>query len=109
MVVNGVDSFVLYQNIKMGYTPSNATIMGLITLCEEAERLRPVLQLLYDETADYIKINNMGDIHHNLSMQAARDALGHNVELRGSPASGRVPLQRRVRRAYTIRSTNRRT
>ena len=32
-----------------------------------------------------------------------------NVELRGSPASGRVPLQRRVRRAYITRSTNRRT
>ena len=32
-----------------------------------------------------------------------------NVKLRGSPASGRVPLECRVRRVYTTRSTNRRT
>ncbi|CAB4187679.1 hypothetical protein UFOVP1155_53 [uncultured Caudovirales phage] len=93
MVINGVDSFVLYQNIKMGYTPSNATVLDLITLCEEAERLRPALQMLYDETVDYIKLNNLGDTHHNLSIQMARDALGHNVKLTGSAQRNTLPKE----------------
>jgi hypothetical protein len=33
------------------------------------------LQVLYEETADYIRINNLGDVHHNRSMQMARAAL----------------------------------
>lgn len=33
------------------------------------------LRTLYDETADYIKVNHLGDVHHNQSMKAARDAL----------------------------------
>ncbi len=37
--------------------------------------LEEALTLLYKETADYIRINNLGDVHHNLSMQMARDAL----------------------------------
>ncbi len=37
--------------------------------------LRRALQLLYDETADYIRLNKLGDVHHNRSMQLARDAL----------------------------------
>ena len=41
----------------------------------EILRLREALQLLYDETADYIVVNNLGDIHHNRSMQLARKAL----------------------------------
>lgn len=45
----------------------------------ELKRTREALQCLYDETADYIRINNLGDVHHNRSMQMARDALkqGH--------------------------------
>jgi Na+-transporting NADH:ubiquinone oxidoreductase subunit NqrC len=42
---------------------------------ERADRDEAALQCLYDETADYIRINNLGDIHHNRSMQMARDAL----------------------------------
>jgi hypothetical protein len=37
--------------------------------------LRTALERLYDETADYITINHLGDAHHNRSMQMARDAL----------------------------------
>ena len=37
--------------------------------------LRNALQALYDETADYIRLNRLGDVHHNRSMQMARDAL----------------------------------
>jgi hypothetical protein len=37
--------------------------------------LERALRLLYEETADYIRTNNLGDVHHNKSMQAARDAL----------------------------------
>ncbi len=46
--------------------------------CKDREvmRLREALQLLYDEIADYIRINNLGDVHHNISMRMARDALG---------------------------------
>lgn len=44
-------------------------------LIEELDKTRAVLNILYDETADYIKINNLGDVHHNRSMQLARDIL----------------------------------
>jgi hypothetical protein len=39
------------------------------------EQLFDALTILYQETAEYIYINNLGDIHHNRSMQVARDAL----------------------------------
>lgn len=39
------------------------------------DRLRLALQTLYDETADYITVNHLGDVHHNLSMQIAHDTL----------------------------------
>lgn len=38
-------------------------------------RLEEALGCLYEETADYIRINNLGDAHHNRSMQLARTAL----------------------------------
>jgi hypothetical protein len=44
-------------------------------LLAAAPDLREALQRLYDETADYIRINKLGDVHHNRSMQMARDAL----------------------------------
>ena len=44
-----------------------------------------------------------------LKAETCDDYLPPNVKLRGSPASGRVPLERRVRRAYTTRSTDHRT
>lgn len=44
-------------------------------LIEELDKTRAVLNILYDETADYIKLNNLGDVHHNRSMQLARDIL----------------------------------
>lgn len=33
------------------------------------------LQALYQDTADYIKLNNLGDVHHNQSMKLAAAAL----------------------------------
>jgi len=45
----------------------------------EIERLRAALQAIYDETADYIRINNLGDVHHNTSMKMARDALAKST------------------------------
>lgn len=36
---------------------------------------REALQMLYDEMADYIKINHLGDMHHNQLMKLARAAL----------------------------------
>ncbi len=44
-------------------------------LREGVARLRAALQRLYDETADYISINHLGDVHHNGSMKMAREAL----------------------------------
>lgn len=44
---------------------------------EELDRTRAILNILYDETADYIKINNLGDVCHNRSMQLARDILNN--------------------------------
>ena len=36
---------------------------------------RKALKMLYDDTASYIINNNLGDVHHNRSMQMVRDAL----------------------------------
>lgn len=55
---------------------ANAKVAPLLLALEVA---RAALRRLYDETAEYIKINNLGDIHHNGSMQEARDAL-HRIE-----------------------------
>jgi len=37
--------------------------------------LLEALKVLYEETVDYIQRNNLGDVHHNLSMRLSRDAL----------------------------------
>lgn len=37
--------------------------------------LGSALQFMYVEIADYIRINKLGKVHHNQSMQMARDAL----------------------------------
>lgn len=37
--------------------------------------LESALRGLYDETADYIRVNRLGEVHHNQTMKAARDAL----------------------------------
>ena len=56
------------------------------------EREAPILEalrILYEETADYIRINHLGDVHHNRSMQVARDVLEAN-RLAARPASEQV-------------------
>lgn len=40
-----------------------------------AEACFVALKQLYEETADYITVNHLGDIHHNKSMLDARDAI----------------------------------
>ena len=42
-------------------------------------RLREALTILYEETADYIRINKLGDVHHNRSMRIARDTLADSA------------------------------
>ena len=42
---------------------------------ERISELERALRTLYEETADYIRIDHLGDVHHNVSMQLARDAL----------------------------------
>lgn len=44
-------------------------------LVAAAPDLLCALRMLYNETADYIRINQLGDVHHNHSMQRARAAL----------------------------------
>lgn len=48
-------------------------------LIAAAPHLLAALKLLYEETADYIRINNLGDVHHNKAMQRARDAIAMTV------------------------------
>lgn len=45
-----------------------------------------VLKRLYEETADYIRINNLGDVHHNQSMKDARDVLASSLTQAGPPS-----------------------
>lgn len=40
-----------------------------------ADKMAEALNQLYTETADYILINHLGDVHHNKSMKDARKAL----------------------------------
>jgi len=49
--------------------------LGLCPLHKAALELMGALKALYLENADYIKINNLGDIHHNQTMRDARAAL----------------------------------
>ena len=42
--------------------------------------LREALEMLYEETKDYITINNLGDPHHNQSMKLAKQALSKPAE-----------------------------
>ena len=42
---------------------------------DASEDLLEALRTLYLETADYIRINKLGDVHGNRSMQMARDAI----------------------------------
>jgi hypothetical protein len=37
--------------------------------------LEAALRILYEEQISYIKLNHLGNPHHNLSMKLARDAL----------------------------------
>jgi hypothetical protein len=48
---------------------ANARLIAAAPLLLEA------LTALYDETADYIRLNNLGDIHHNRSMRLAHEAI----------------------------------
>jgi len=52
----------------------------LLAQAERERRLREALERLYEETADYIRINNLGDVHHNGSMKMARAALASPQE-----------------------------
>lgn len=54
---------------------------------ERIDTLHHALQQLYDETADYIRLNHLGDVHHNQSMKDARDALEN--KLPSVPATGK--------------------
>lgn len=50
-------------------------IPELRSLLKRHEEMRLALEILYEETKDYITINHLGDPHHNRSMQLAREAL----------------------------------
>lgn len=62
------------------------------------------LRVLYEETADYIRINNLGDVHHNRSMQYARDVLAgdtrtldmHDRSVILQPSGAFTPLVREL-------------
>jgi hypothetical protein len=54
---------------------------GMLTL-----RLGEALSFLYLETADYITINKLGDVHHNRTMRVARDVLALYNEWLKEPA-----------------------
>lgn len=49
------------------------------------------LRELYLETADYILINHLGDVHHNQSMKLSRDALQSIGELARKDKPGNCP------------------
>lgn len=46
----------------------------------ELHLAKNALKLLHDETADYIRINRLGKVHHNESMKRAALVLGIPLE-----------------------------
>lgn len=52
-----------------------ADMQFILTACNSHDALVDALELLYNETADYIRLNNLGNTHHNESMKRARAAL----------------------------------
>ncbi|MDN7988981.1 hypothetical protein QZM97_02710 [Burkholderia orbicola] len=63
------------RNIEEIVAHNNQLRAELEAAARERDTLRSALQVLHDETADYVRINNLGDPYHNCSMQMARDAL----------------------------------
>jgi chromosome segregation ATPase len=55
--------------------PEEATADEVRRVVRERNRMRSALQLLHDNTADYVRINNLGDPYQNADMRMARDAL----------------------------------
>lgn len=72
-----------------------------------ANRVRAALQKLYDENAEYIRINNLGNIHHNQAMKDARDALNEPEDER--PFSPQVFYGRWLRNNSKYRESDRLT
>lgn len=52
-----------------------AVHLALVRTAHKLDVTEEALRVLYEETADYIRINNLGDVHHNRSMKLARHAL----------------------------------
>jgi hypothetical protein len=48
-------------------------------LISAAPELLDSLRILYEETADYILLNHLGDVHRSRSMQYARDTIAKAV------------------------------
>ena len=65
---------------KDGFVYSFAVKTKIAHLWAAAPELLEALTQLYKETADYIQINNLGDIHHNKSMKDARAAIAKAEE-----------------------------
>ena len=58
-----------------GMNKELSVITKIVMLYERIEELERVLRALYEEQADYIRINHLGAVHHNKTMQDARDVL----------------------------------
>lgn len=65
------------------------------------ERFQVALQMLYDETADYITVNHLGDVHHNLAMKRARDVLKDYGGKVYKPAKKTKPRKHSMKRILT--------
>ena len=54
---------------------AEANARYIVRAVNSHDALVEALRTLYEETADYIRINHLGEVHHNRSMQLARAAL----------------------------------
>lgn len=74
---------------------ANSVTVQMCPVHKFATYLLDSLKILYEETADYIRINNLGDIHHNRSMQYARDMIakaeGRDTDESRSPGGSSCP------------------
>jgi hypothetical protein len=65
---------------------------NVAALVKRVRELSQALDMLYLETADYIRLNHLGPVHHNRSMQLAALALGYPMETGAEPVMTGVDM-----------------
>lgn len=72
---DGHNAFTVTPQKQQGLYIADVGSEANARLIAAAPELLEALKTLYLEVADYVEVNSLGDVHHNRSMQLARDAI----------------------------------